>query len=86
MSLACMVGLDAMLLFGSAVTKKCKISKQNKTMKKLLKYTGFPSIQQLANQDAFSLIKQWQILRPEYFIMSKRDDNIICARVDNKYK
>ena len=40
-------------------------------MKKLLEFTGFPSIEDLANQDAFSLIKQWQIFKPDMFTKNK---------------
>ena len=67
MAIAYYIGLDALLLFNTTVTKNCAISSDNRTFSELLKYTGFPSLEEIANQDAFCLIQQWQILNPEFF-------------------
>ena len=41
----------------------------NKTMNELLEYTGFRSLKEMANQNAYSTILQFQKFKPELFTM-----------------
>ena len=94
MAICYYIGLDTLSVFNTGIAKACAISSTNSTFKTLLKYTGLPSLEEMANQDAFVLIRQWQILNPEYFIKGsdriqekrKKDKKIIWSGVQPEFK
>ena len=67
MALAAMIGLDAALVFGTSATFHQSLDLENHKLKELLDYTGFPSLKDMAECDAYSTILQWQILHPHLF-------------------
>ena len=84
MSLSYLIGLDAAMIFGTGCTHHQSIDSSNANLVKLLEYTGMPSLEEMANCDAYSTIVQWQILHPHLFREGTRRQ--IELRRQNKLK
>jgi len=94
MSLSYYVGLDACLVFGSSCCANTSIDLDNENMRRILEYTGFPSISSMAEQDAYTVVTQWQRMYPEYFLswskrrkfIRKQNGRLLERAVHQKYE
>ena len=67
MAMAASVGLNTAEALNLSCCKHMSVGKDNSGYKKLLKLTGLPSIREMACLDARSLIKQTELIRPQWF-------------------
>ena len=67
MALCYYINLDAGQVFGMSCASALSVDAKNESMTRLLDYTGFPSIEEMANLDAYNTIVQWQSFQPEFF-------------------
>ena len=70
MALAAAVGLNTTEALSLSCCKHSSVKEDNAGYKKLLQLTGLPSIREMACLDSVSLIKQTEMIRPQWFVKS----------------
>ena len=70
MAMAACLGLNTAEALNLSCCKHTSVGESNSGYTKLLQLTGLPSIREMACRDAQSLIKQTELIRPEWFIKS----------------
>ena len=67
MAISASLGLEVAETLNLNICKSQSLTETNTSYLKLIGYTGFPSLENMVYQDAYSLILQWVKLEPEMF-------------------
>ena len=72
MAASAIIGLNACQTVGANCCKNLSVAEGNASMERLLKFTGLPSLRQIAEENAVTVISQMLKIDPKYFSASMK--------------